>query len=63
MDSRSIVMLKCLIRSVEDDWTEDPSSRSEPAPAYLLLCHAVVEVGLMVPRRIGDVSCGENHIV
>lgn len=29
----------------------------------LRLCHAVMEVGLMVPRRIGDVSCGENHTV
>lgn len=29
----------------------------------LWLCHAVIEVGLMVPRRIGDVSCGENHTV
>lgn len=33
------------------------------AQAYLLLCRAVIEVGLMVPRRIGDVSCGENHTV
>lgn len=29
----------------------------------LWLCRAVIEVGLMVPRRIGDVSCGENHTV
>lgn len=33
------------------------------ALVYLLLCRAVIEVGLMVPRRIGDVSCGENHTV
>lgn len=30
---------------------------------YFLLCWSVVEVGLMVPRRIGDVSCGENRTV